>query len=215
MELFFDLDGTLTDPAVGITLCLQHAVTRMGGQPPPAHALTRFIGPPLRTTFCELLATQDATRVDAAIGHYRERFADVGMFENAVYPDVPAGLKALKEDGHRLWVVTSKPQVYAQTIVSHFGLHDDFAAVYGSELSGALTDKGELISHVLERERLARDAVWMIGDRAHDVIGGRHNGVRTLAVLWGYGTEEELRTAGPHAMAASMKDVRRHVNRRS
>jgi phosphoglycolate phosphatase len=212
LELFFDLDGTLTDPAVGITACLQHAVARLGGQPLPAHALTRFIGPPLRSTFCELLSTADPTLLDAAIAHYRDRFADVGMFENAVYADVPAGLAALRVDGHRLWVVTSKPEVYARTIVSHFGLDHQFAAVYGSELSGARTDKADLIRHVLEREQLTREAVWMIGDRAHDVIGGRRNGVRTLAVLWGYGTEEELRAAGPDAMAVSMDDVQRYVN---
>lgn len=212
MELFFDLDGTLTDPALGITACLQHAVARLGGQPPPAAALTRFIGPPLRSTFCELLTTEDPALLDAAIAHYRDRFANIGIFENAVYPDVPAGLAALCADGHRLWVVTAKPEVYAQTIVSHFGLDHHFAGIHGSELSGERTDKGDLIRHVLERERLAREAVWMIGDRMHDVTGGRRNGVRTMAVLWGYGTEEELRTASPDAMAASMDDVRRYVN---
>jgi phosphoglycolate phosphatase len=207
MELFFDLDGTLTDPAVGITLCLQHAVTRMGGQPRPAHELTRFIGPPLRTTFCELLATEDPARVEAAIDHYRERFADVGMFENAVYADVPAALDRLRADGHRLWLVTSKPEVYARTIAIHFGLDHHFAGMYGSELSGERTDKGELIAHVLERQRLVPERVWMIGDRAHDIIGGRRNGVRTMGVLWGYGTEEELREAKADAIVASMEEL--------
>ncbi len=212
MELFFDLDGTLTDPAVGITLCLRHAVVRMGGQPPPAHELTRFIGPPLRTTFCELLSTEDPALLDAAIRHYRERFADVGMFENAVYAEVPAALDMLRADGHRLWLVTSKPEVYARTIVAHFGLDHHFSEMYGSELSGERTDKGELIAHVLDRQRLARERVWMIGDRAHDIAGGRRNGVRTMGVLWGYGTEEELRGAGSDAIVASMEDLRRRVN---
>lgn len=215
MELFFDLDGTLTDPAAGITLCLQHAVVRMGGEPPPAHELTRFIGPPLRTTFCELLATENPALVEAAIGHYRERFADVGMFENAVYADVPAALDRLRADGHRLWLVTSKPEVYARTIVAHFKLDHHFAEMYGSELSGERVDKGELIAHVLDRQRLARESVWMIGDRAHDIAGGRRNGVRTMGVLWGYGTEEELRGAGADVIVASMEDVRHWISTRA
>ena len=210
MELLFDLDGTLTDSSVGITLCLQHAIVRMGGQPPPAHELTRFIGPPLRSTFCELLATEDPVRLAAAIDHYRERFAGVGMFENAVYADVPPALDTLRARGHRLWVVTSKPEVYARTIVAHFGLEHHFAGMYGSELSGERTDKGDLIAHVLERQRLAREQVWMIGDRAHDVIGGRRNGVRTMGVLWGYGSETELREAGADAIVASIEDLRRY-----
>lgn len=215
MELFFDLDGTLTDPAAGITLCLQHAVVRMGGQPPPTHELTRFIGPPLRATFCELLATDNAALLDTAIGHYRERFAAVGMFENAVYDGVPATLDALRDDGHRLWLVTSKPQVYARTIVDHFRLDHHFVELYGSELSGERTDKAELIAYVLDRHRLARECVWMIGDRAHDITGGRHNRVRTMGVLWGYGSEDELRAAGPDAVVASMQELRQRVNRRA
>jgi phosphoglycolate phosphatase len=215
MELFFDLDGTLTDPAAGITLCLQHAITRMGGQPPPAQELTRFIGPPLRTTFCELLATADAVLLDTAIGHYRERFAKVGMFENAVYPDVPAALASLRSDGHRLWLVTSKPEIYARTIVEHFGLAHHFAAVHGSELSGERTDKADLIAHVLDRHRLPCERVWMIGDRAQDIVGGRHNRVRTMGVLWGYGSENELRAAGPDAVVTSMAELRRHVGQRA
>jgi phosphoglycolate phosphatase len=210
VELFFDLDGTLTDPAAGITACLQHAVARLGGQAPPAHALTRFIGPPLRSTFCELLATEDPALLDAAIAHYRERFADVGMFENAVYDDVPAALDILRARGHRLWLVTSKPEVYARTIVTHFGLAHHFAGMYGSELSGERADKGDLIAHVLERERVAREQVWMIGDRGQDVTGGRRNGVRTMGVLWGYGSEAELLEAGADAIAASLDDLRRY-----
>ena len=212
MELFFDLDGTLTDPAAGITLCLQHAVICMGGQPPAARELTRFIGPPLRATFCELLATQDSVLLDAAIRHYRERFADVGMFENAVYEGVPAALDLLRADGHRLWLVTSKPEVYARTIVAHFQLDHHFAELHGSELSGERTDKADLIGHVLDRHRLARERVWMIGDRAHDIAGGRHNRVHTMGVLWGYGSEDELRGAGPDAIVASMEELRQQVN---
>src|SRR5687767_5879976 len=212
MELFFDLDGTLTEPAVGITLCLQHAVVRMGGEPPPAHELTRFIGPPLRTTFCELLATENPALVEAAIGHYRERFADVGMFENAVYADVPAALDALRADGHRLWLVTSKPEVYARTIAAHFKLDHHFAELHGSELSGERTDKAELIAHVLDRHRLAPERVWMIGDRADDITGGRRNRVRTMGVLWGYGSEHELRSAGADTVVASMAELRQRVN---
>ncbi len=187
----------------------------MGGQPPPAHELTRFIGPPLRTTLGELLATDDPARIGAAVDHYRERFAAAGMFENAVYDDVPGALDRLRAHGHRLWLVTSKPEVYARTIVTHFGLAHHFTALYGSELSGERADKGDLIAHVLARERLAREDVWMIGDRAHDVAGGRRNGVRTMGVLWGYGSEDELRAAGADALVASMEELHERLCGRS
>jgi len=203
-ELLFDLDGTLTDPATGITRSLQHAFTKLGRDVPPLGELKRFIGPPLREAFADLLSTDDEAVLDLAIQHYRDRYAEVGIYENELYPDVPDGLAALRRLGHRLWVATSKPQVYARRIIDHFGLSHWFEEVYGSELSGEGSDKSELISNILKRERLRPDDAWMIGDRSHDIVGAQRNGVRTIAVLWGYGSEEELRGARPDAMVGSM-----------
>ena len=121
-----------------------------------------------------------------------------------MYHDVPHGLAVLRERGHRLWVATSKPAVYARAILEHFTLRSLFQEIYGSELSGERSDKGALIAHILERERLDPSDVCMIGDRAHDIVGGRANNTRTIAVLWGYGSEKELLRAKPDCVAESM-----------
>lgn len=172
-----------------------------------------FIGPPLHATFERVLAQVGRTDVtpDEAVAAYREHFASKGLFENRVYDGVPAQLDALARAGHGLWVVTSKPTVYAERILAHFGLRERFEAVYGPDLDGRLADKTELIAHVLARESIdAADAV-MIGDRSHDVIGAVSNDVRAVGVLWGYGSADELREAGawklcdaPSALAAAL-----------
>lgn len=208
MELFFDLDGTLTDPVLGICGSLQYALVRLGRQPPPMSELERFIGPPLRGTFAELLATDDREMLEAAVAFYRERFTSKGLYQNRVYPDVADGLASLREDGHRLWVVTSKPRVYAERIAHHFDLASSFEAVYGAELSGERSDKSELIAFALAAEDLDPSTVWMIGDREQDVRGGRANGTRTAGVLWGYGSETELRGAEPDCLVDSMQALR-------
>ena len=204
VDLFFDLDGTLTDPESGITRCIAHALNGLGRPSPPTDFLRRYIGPPLRATFAELLGTEDERTIDAALGYYRDRFVAVGMYENEVYEDVPHGLATLRERGHRLWVATSKPAVYARPILAHFNLSFFFQEIYGSELSGERADKGALIAHILEHERLDPSEVWMIGDRAHDIVGGRANNTRTIGVLWGSGSEEELLRANPNCVADSI-----------
>jgi phosphoglycolate phosphatase len=191
--LLFDLDGTLTDPREGIVGCIRHALERLGCGAPPDPELDICIGPPLRESFCRLAGEALA---DAAVEPYRERFRVTGMFENRVYPGIPEALAALGAAGWRLLVVTSKPAVFAERIVRHFELSPHFAAVYGSELSGLRADKGELIAHVLASESIAPERALMIGDRSHDVVGARKNGVRSAGVLWGYGTREELQAAG-------------------
>jgi phosphoglycolate phosphatase len=207
MNLLFDLDGTLTDPVVGITTCIQHALRQLGRDPPERSELARYIGPPLRATFAELLATDDQSLVQQAMVWYRERFEAVGMFENEVYPDVPAGLESLVASGHRLFVATSKPRVFAERIVAHFDLSAHFVAVYGSELDGRNSNKVDLIQCVLEHEFLVPTDTWMIGDRAPDIHGGRANGVRTIGVLWGYGSHEELRAAHADHLVHDMSQI--------
>ncbi len=205
MNLLFDLDGTLTDPELGITRSIQYALHKLGrSEQPPREALRRYIGPPLRRSFAELLDTRDESRLDAAMAAYRQRFADIGIFENAVYPEVPGGLATLCEGGHRLWVATAKPEVYARRIIDHFNLAPMFQRIYGSELSGENSEKSDLISSILDRERLKLATVFVIGDRGQDILAGRANGTRTIGVLWGYGTEEEIRGAQPDLAVNSM-----------
>jgi len=196
MHLLFDLDGTLSDPFLGITTCIQYALAGLGHPAPPAENLRWCIGPPLKETFAELLGAQEAHRADEALAKYRERFGTVGLFENRLYPQMEAALHELCREGYILSVATSKPTVFAARIIEHFGLKKYFRSVDGSELDGTRTDKADLIAHILRRDGLAPNDVMMIGDRKHDIIGARKNGVRGVGVLWGYGTYEELNAAG-------------------
>jgi phosphoglycolate phosphatase len=153
-----------------------------------------------------LLENSDPEMLDRAIGLYRERFVSVGMFENAVYPGVVAGLGHLENVGHQLWVVTSKPHVYARKILGHFGLSDAFVSVYGSELCGENADKAELIRHVLSTERF-EERPKMVGDRRHDIEAAHANGLLGVGVLWGYGSRAELDAAGADVLVESMEQL--------
>jgi phosphoglycolate phosphatase len=157
------------------------------------------VGPPLRSTFARLLATDDAARIEQAIGHYRERFGELGWRENVAYPGIDAMLAQLHASGARLFVCTAKPERYAQRIVSHFGFDSRFVRVYGSDLDGRYEDKALLLAHVIDRERFDPARAVMIGDREHDVRAARANGLRSVGVLWGYGCAEELAHADAHA----------------
>jgi phosphoglycolate phosphatase len=207
MNVFFDLDGTLTDSRPGILASMRHSLRAIGVESPPDEQLVRLIGPPTRDAFRALLGSADVQLVERAIVHYRERFASVGMFENSVYPGVREGLLALASVGVRMWVVTSKPGVYADKIIDHFDLRAPFARVYGSHLNGDLATKADLIAHALSTEGLKRDETWMVGDRMHDIIGAHENGLRAAGVLWGYGTREELTEAEADRLFASMGEL--------
>jgi phosphoglycolate phosphatase len=198
MNLLFDLDGTLTDPFPGITKCISYALNKLGRQSPPRESLRWCIGPPLKDSFTKLLDSDDNKLVEMAIGLYRERFGAVGLFENQVYEGIPEALEALLENGHTLYVATSKPVVYAVRIIDHFGLHRYFKAVYGSELDGTRGDKTSLISHILQNESISSSRTVMIGDREHDIIGAKANGICGFGVLWGYGTRNELETSSAY-----------------
>ncbi len=202
--LLFDLDGTLTDPQEGIVACFRHALEGLRIPDPGQAALLDCIGPPLQESFARLAG---AERAADAVRLYRERFSTVGLFENAVYPGIPEVLAELRARGRRLFVATSKPHVFATRILEHFGLSSFFERVYGSELDGTRTKKGELIAWILEREGLRAEDGVMIGDRKHDVIGASENGMPCWGVLWGYGSREELTSAGARAFASSPSDI--------
>ena len=208
MNLLFDLDGTLTDSRPGIVACIRHALERAGVASPDDQALRRWVGPPLAHSFAQLFGTpQDAACVAQAITCYRERFTAIGMYENSVYDQVHATLALLQQRGARLYLATSKPRVHAERILEHFGLASHFTAVFGSELDGRLSDKAELIAHVLQSAALdARDSI-MIGDREHDMLGAIRNDVYPVGVLWGYGTAEELLHAGARRTLAAPAEV--------
>jgi phosphoglycolate phosphatase len=211
--VFFDLDGTLTDPRPGITECIRHALGGLGRSVPATDELLWCIGPPLVKTFATLLDTTDPALVARAMALYRERFGTVGLFENALYPGIPDAVTAVRDAGFATYVMTSKPHVYATRIVEHFGLTPLFDRVYGSELDGTRVEKTDLIAYALAQERLDPARVVMIGDREHDAIGARSNGVRVIGVTYGYGSEAELLREGAALIAPSPSSIPALVRR--
>lgn len=212
MNVFFDLDGTLSDPAQGITLSIQHALSRLGAPVPEQHELLWCIGPSLRQSFTRLL-DGDAARAEEAITLYRERFSTVGMYENEVYPGIPNLLDALRQAGCSLYVATSKPQVYAQKILDHFGLTPMLQRIYGPSLEGKRSEKAELLTHAMEEEGIHPESCWMVGDRMFDIAGARACGLRSIGVLYGYGSREELTEAGADHLAETPKKIFRIITK--
>ncbi len=210
-SLLFDLDGTLTNPELGIVSCIEHAAQSLGRAAPPREELRQYIGPPLHISLATLLNTDDPALVQVALTRYRERYATIGLFENTLYPFVPGGLAALRKAQHRLFVATSKPTPYASRILAHFNLTRYFDGVYGAELTGERSDKAELVAFVMEEEALNPRTTWMIGDRSHDIIGGARNGLRTIGVRWGFGSDAELVEAESDFIVDDMAQILRHV----
>lgn len=194
--VLFDLDGTLTDPREGITRSVQFALAKLGIDEPDLTALEHFIGPPLLQCFMASYGLDEATAWQA-VNHYRERFKVTGLYENRMFAGVPSLLDALQAQGRTLYIATSKPTVFAEEIARHFGFDRCFKRIYGSELDGTRTNKVELLAHLLESENLAPGSALMIGDRKHDLIGARSNGVQAVAVGYGFGSREELLGEAP------------------
>ncbi len=199
--VFLDLDGTLTDPKPGITRSIRHALHALGHVAPAEDALTWCIGPPLLQSFVGLLGDEATAR--RALALYRERFAKTGLYENRVYDGVPEMLTRLRDAGFGLNLATSKPHVYASRITAHFGLDHWLDGVFGSELDGARADKTALLAHALAETGAAPGQAVMLGDREHDIIGARNNGMAGIGALWGYGTQTELQSAGAARLATS------------
>ena len=193
--LLFDLDGTLTDPMVGITSSVQYALEKFGVRVRYLKELIPFIGPPLAESFQKFygFSKEDAER---AIQYYREYYAPKGIFENEVYEGISEMLAHLTEAGFTLLVATSKPTVFAKKVLKHFGIEDYFSFVGGSELDGSRTKKAEVISYILKICGIRAKEAIMIGDRRHDIEGGKACGLESVGVLYGYGTEQELTEAG-------------------
>lgn len=216
-SLLFDLDGTLTDPKVGITASIVYALEKMRVPAPPAEELFWCIGPPLHNSFLQILG--DKQKTDEAIHHYRERYINIGMYENQIYEGIHDALAALKNSGHTLYLATSKLKSIAEKIVDHFNFRTYFTSLYGSEADGTPGDKSELIAFVLKQEGKDVNSCVMIGDREHDMIGARQNKMRGIGVGWGYGTTVELMESGaetvllyPHELTKYLSAPRNNQN---
>ena len=194
--LFFDLDGTLTDPAQGITNSFIHALKYFGIEIPSYETLCTFIGPPLPETFKTQFGF-DEQKVAEGVKKYREYFATKGLLENSVYPGIPELLAGLKAAGKKLVVATSKPEEYSIRIIEHFGLAQYFENVCGSLMDESRSKKDEVIAYAIERNHISdKSKNLMIGDRKHDILGAKKIGLKSCGVLFGYGSRKELEEAG-------------------
>lgn len=193
--VLFDLDGTVTDPGIGITNSVMYALSRFGIEVKDRAALYRFIGPPLRQSFSEYYGLS-ASDAEKAVAYYREYYRPKGIFECTLYDGIEDTFKALCGAGYKLALATAKPEVFAKQIAAHFGFDVYLSAVSGASLDASREDKAEIISVALKALDIKDPAAsFMVGDRAYDIEGGAKNGLFTIGALYGYGTEEELSSA--------------------
>ena len=207
--VFFDLDGTLTDSGEGIMNCAALALEHFGLTVPSREEMRVFVGPPLDKTLIQFGVPADKTR--EAIEVFRSRYVTVGKFENFPYPGIRETLQTLKEQGHRLFVATSKPEVLANEVLNHFDLARYFEQIAGATLDGSRSHKADVITYLLG---LTGDVgqTLMVGATAFDVIGAAAHGIPTIGVSWGYGTVEDMEEAGAKAIAHSMDELAELIN---
>ncbi len=227
-NVLFDLDGTLSDNRPGITGCIIHALSALGRPAPPAEQLLWCIGPPLRSSFSRLLALSDqgllslsaaelanfvyqgpppGLPVEEAVLHYRSRYDEWGWSQNSLFAGVAELFSLLHDSGRRLVVTTTKAQIFAERIVGHFSLSPYLTGTYGPSLDGRMSSKTELVAHAIERHGLIPEKTVIVGDRALDIVGGKANGITTVGVSYGFGSLDELRSAGADYIAGSVVEL--------
>ena len=207
--VFFDLDGTLTDSGEGIINCVSYTLGEFGLPIPSREALRVFVGPPLRESFVKFGVPAD--QADEAVKVYRSRYIPVGIYENFPYTGIEEVLKNLKEQGHRLFVATSKPEWMAVKVLEKFELAQYFERICGAAMDGVRDQKSAVIAYLLEQVGGVDEAI-MIGDTKFDIIGANAHSIPTIGVSWGYGTVEEMEAAGAKAIAHTMDDLFRLIN---
>lgn len=205
--ILFDLDGTLTDPAIGITNSVMYALNKFNIEVKNRSELYKFIGPPLVESFENYYGFQKEQAI-LAVDYYREYYKGKGIFENSVYDGVDVLLKTLVEKRKKLIVSTSKPEVFAKQILEHFGLDKYFTFIAGSNLDGTRVKKEEVIKYALQNcNILDLSKVIMVGDREHDIIGAKRVGITSIGVLFGYGNRYELEKAGADYIVDSVMGI--------
>ncbi len=205
-HILFDLDGTLTDPGIGITNSVAYALRKFGIDERDRTKLYKFIGPPLIDSFMQYygFSREDAVK---AVAYYREYFKPTGIYENEVYNGVREMLAGLKNEGCRLYVASSKPEPFVLEILRHFDLVSFFDGVYGSTLDETRTKKDEVIAYAVEASQIDKNDAVMVGDRHHDIDGAKNNGIFSVGVLFGYGDREEHQAAGADMIAENIYEL--------
>ena len=203
----FDLDGTLTDPAEGITNSVMYALEKYNIHVADRSELYPFIGPPLMESFKKFFGFSGEQAVQA-VAYYREYFRDAGIFENRLYEGIPDMLEKLRSKGVTVALATSKPYEFSIRILEHFGLYPYFDHFGAATMDGRISRKEDVIADLLTRlVGIDRSSVLMIGDRDQDILGAKKNGLDSMGVLWGYGSREELQSAGADYIAGKPEDI--------
>ncbi len=207
-NILFDLDGTLTDSRQGIVKGVQYALGCFGIDEPDLDKLTPFVGPPLYKSFMDRCGFS-LEEAKEAVECYREYYAETGLYENALYEGADTLLYGLKEKGYKIILASSKPRIYVKRVLSYFRILRYFDIVEGSELDGKLTDKAELIAHILEKWSLEAKECVMVGDRKYDIEGARANGMDSIAAGYGYGSADELSQAEPTYFFSTIEELKK------
>ena len=205
--ILFDLGGTLTDSAPGITNCVAYALEKFGIEVKDKNELKKFIGPPLLYSFKTFFgfSAEDAKR---ATEYYRERFSVVGLFENDLYDGISQMLKGLSEKGKKLFVATGKPEEYTHRILEHFGIDRYFTFVCGNTLREERPEKKDVIGYIKQRFPLNSSNSVMVGDRCYDIEGARLMGIPSIGVCYGFGTREELTASGADRIVETVQELK-------
>ena len=208
--IYFDLDGTLIDSKEGITKSIQFSLSKMELSSLTTDELEWCVGPPLRTVFAKLINNASESMLNTALMYYRERYSEIGIYEARLYTDIEWMLSNLRQQGFRLFVATSKPEVFAIKILKHLKVDQYFEKIYGSGLDGTHSDKTLLLNHILEPH--SKNTSVIVGDRKFDIIAALQNGIQPLGVTYGYGSREELEEAGAHDLCNSPNEVYHWIN---
>ncbi len=210
--ILLDLDGTVSDPKVGICTSVQYGLAKMGIKVDDINVLTPFIGPPLRDSFRNYYHIPEED-IEKVVAFYRERFSTVGLFENELYPGMTEMLSDLKKAGKKLALASSKPRIFVKKILDHFDITQYFDVIMGSELDGTRENKVEIIEESLRLlfpgETVDKEKCVMVGDRKFDVEAAGQVGLKSIGVTYGYGSKEELKTAGADVIVGSVEKLKK------
>ncbi len=206
-SVLLDLDGTLVDSCPGIQASCLAALRTLGHEPDETFDIRASIGPPLEEIMQDLLQRYGDTRLEEAVTAYRQHYGEGGYLGSRPYPGIESALQVMKGRGLRIYLATSKRQVFAKRILDHLQWSSTFDGIYGSQPGGDLDHKPELLAHILSEQGLSASDSLMVGDRRHDIAGAQAVGMRSLAVLWGYGSRNELEKAGPDHLVEASSDL--------
>ena len=209
--ILFDLDGTVTDSQLGIKNSVAYALNYFGINVDNMEDLNKYLGPPLRQSFINFAGLSEENS-HIGMTKYREYYGPKGIFENELYSGIVDLFEKLKINNKKIVLATSKPWIYAEIILEHFNIKKYFDFVAGSELNGVRTNKADVIKYAIDKFNIDIDNAVMIGDREHDILGAKYNGVKTIGVLYGFGSKEELENAGVDYIAENTKDIYDIIN---